>query len=141
MTSAALDNLVRAGLLKREAGDRREIEGLLESGRRRLADADRPSLSAESRFDLAYNAAHALALAAMRWHGYRPDRRRFVVFQALVHTLDMKPETARILDKCHARRNLAEYEGAFDIDMQLLTDLLAAAKDVQAAVEALIRNT
>jgi hypothetical protein len=38
----------------------------------RLTDSAKNSNSLESRFDLAYNAAHALCLAALRWHGYRP---------------------------------------------------------------------
>ena len=29
--------------------------------------------SLEGRFDLANNASHSLALAALRWHGYRAD--------------------------------------------------------------------
>ena len=44
---------------------------LLRSGDARLNDAANPSLSLESRFDLTYNAAHALALAALRRLGYR----------------------------------------------------------------------
>jgi hypothetical protein len=86
MTSKELENLVRAELLKPEPGDQKEFDGLLDSGRKRLADARNSALSSDSRFDLAYNAAHAFALAAMRWHGYRPDK-RFVVFQSLAHTL------------------------------------------------------
>jgi RNase P/RNase MRP subunit POP5 len=67
-----------------------------------------------SRFDLAYNAAHAFALAASRLNGYRPEN-RYVVFQALSHTLglDAKGLDAkiwRVLAKCHNGRNLAEYE-------------------------------
>ena len=132
-----LDNLVRAGVLKSEPPDQREFNSLLQSGRNRLTDAANEALSFESRFDLAYNAAHALSLAAMRWHGYRPDKQRFVVFQALVHTLKLAPETARILDKSHSRRNLAEYEGYFDPDFQLLDELLAATKIVRSEVEKL----
>jgi hypothetical protein len=45
-----------------------------------LKDAHHQGLSLESRFDLAYNAAHALCLAALRWHGYRSGN-RFIVFQ------------------------------------------------------------
>jgi hypothetical protein len=62
------------------------------------------------RFDLAYNAAHALSLAALRWHGYRPDE-RYIVFQALAHTLQMTPEEWRVLDQAHRRRNRFEYAG------------------------------
>jgi hypothetical protein len=52
--------------LAAEPADANEIAGLLRSGRARLADARNASLSLESRFDLAYNAAHALCLAALR---------------------------------------------------------------------------
>jgi hypothetical protein len=134
--SKELDNLVERGLLKSEAGDQSEFDGLVASGKRRLADARNRALADESRFTLAYDAAHAFSLAALRWHGYRPDK-RFVVFPALQHTLGVKPEVWRVLDKCHGVRNSAEYEGRFDLDAQLLSDLVAAADLVRNAVEAL----
>lgn len=137
MSLPELDNLVRTGVLKSEPPDQREFDSLLQSGQNRLRDADNKALSFESRFDLAYNAAHALSLAAMRWHGYRPDRHRFLVFQALVHTLKLAPEAARIPDKSHSRRNLAEYEGYFDADPQLLDELIAVTKIVRMEVEKL----
>ncbi len=71
MSHPQLDNLVRIGQLKAEPAAQGELEGLLRSGVRRLADASRSELSLESRFALAYNAAHALALAALRFRGYR----------------------------------------------------------------------
>lgn len=40
---------------------------------------DIESLSEEGKFTLAYGAAHALVLAALRWHGYRSDN-RYLVF-------------------------------------------------------------
>lgn len=137
MTSNELDNLVKSGLLKSEAGDQTEFDGLLDSGRKRLVDAHKTGLSAESRFDLAYNAAHAFSLASLRWRGYRPASKRYIVFQTLGHTLGIKPEIWRVLDKCHGSRNLFEYDGSFNVDGQLLTDLLAAAEVVAKAVEAL----
>src|SRR5438128_2701336 len=104
MTSAELD-MVRIGKLKREAPSDEEISGLLQSAEERIADAARPELSYSSRFDLAYNAAHAFALAALRRAGYRSDN-RYLVFQALPHTVGMAPERWRILAKAHERRNL-----------------------------------
>ena len=77
MNSNNLDNLVQSEVLKSEAPDQKEFNGLLESGRKRLADARKKDLAPESRFDLAYNSAHAFSLAALRWHGYRPDQKRF----------------------------------------------------------------
>ena len=142
MSSNELNNLVRTGALKAEPADQKEFDGLLNSGRTRLADAKKSNLALESQFDLAYNAAHALSLAAMRWHGYRPDK-RYIVFQSLAHTLGLGPEVWRVLDKAHGIRNSVEYEGALEVNKQMVVDLLKAAETVQAAVEKLgpVRTT
>ena len=67
-----LENLSGPGRpLAAEPADAEEFAGLKRSGLIRLRDADNAANSLESRFDLAYNAAHALSLAALRWHGYR----------------------------------------------------------------------
>jgi hypothetical protein len=136
MTSTELENLARAGDIGREPGSQTEFDGLLNAGRAWLKDAATESLSAESRFELAYIAAHALSLAALRWHGYRSDN-RYMVFQALPHTLGVPDSVWRVLSKCHKRRNKTDYEGRFEVDDQLLKDLLAAAEKVSAAVVAL----
>lgn len=72
--------------LAAEPADAAELTGLKRSGLARLQDAGNTTLSLEGRFDLAYNAAHALSLAALRWHGYRAGN-RYIVFQVLPHTL------------------------------------------------------
>ncbi|HWH82488.1 MAG TPA: hypothetical protein VNU71_09645 [Burkholderiaceae bacterium] len=131
-----LDNLVRARQLKAEAGAQGEIDGLIRSGAARLADAGNASLSPESRFDLAYNASHALALAALRWHGYRSEN-RYIVFQCLTHTLALPAEQWRVLDQAHRKRNLAEYEGDVEIDAELLAALLRVATEVASRVRRL----
>ncbi|RPJ50449.1 MAG: hypothetical protein EHM23_35350 [Acidobacteria bacterium] len=66
MTSANLQNLVRIGELVEEPARADELSGLKQSGLSRLADAERTDLSFESRFDLAYNAAHAASKALSR---------------------------------------------------------------------------
>lgn len=86
MTSSNLSNLAKLGKLKAEPPAQPELDGLLRSGRIRLADARNAANALESRFDLAYNAAHSLSLAALRWHGFRSED-RYLVFQALEHTL------------------------------------------------------
>jgi len=135
MTSPELENLVRLGQLKHEPPIASEIRGLLRSGEARLADARRAELSLESRFDLAYNAAHALALAGLRLRGYRSVN-RFLVFQVLPHTLGLSPATWRVLSKGHEARNTAEYEGGLDVDEGLVEDLIKAAEAVRAALRA-----
>jgi hypothetical protein len=96
------------------------------------------NLSLESRFDLAYNAAHALCLAALRYQGFRP-KHRYIVFQVLPHTLSLGPEVWRVLAKCHDLRNLAEYEGDLDIDERLVNDLLEACRAVAEKIDLLPR--
>lgn len=109
MTSP-FDNLAGPGKpLKVEPPDAREFAGLKRSGMARLQDAANEVLSLEGRFDLAYNAAHALCLAALRWHGYRSTN-RYIVFQLLPHTLGLGAPVWRVLSKCHDVRNLGEYE-------------------------------
>ena len=136
MTSA-FENLCGPGKpLKAEPPDAKEFAGLKRSGLARLKDAGINTLSLESRFDLGYNAAHALCLAALRWHGYRSSN-RYIVFQLLPHTLGLGPEVWRVLSKCHDLRNLGEYEGDLNIDERIVTDLLAACRIVVTKVQAL----
>lgn len=136
MSLAPLDNLVRIGQLKAEPAAQTEFDGLLRSGKVRLRDAGNAGLGLESRFDLAYNAAHALALAALRWHGYRSEN-RYLVFQSLTHTLVLPPEQWRVLDRAHRKRNLSEYEGNLDIDEALLAALIRVADEVAKRAGAL----
>ena len=134
---SAFDNLCGPGKpLRAEPPDPAEFLGIKRAGFARLADARNASLSLESRFDLAYNAAHSLSLAALRWHGYRPSQ-RYIVFQLLPETLGLGPEIWRVLAKCHDLRNRGEYEGALDINDRLVVDLLLACNAVRRQVSLL----
>jgi hypothetical protein len=129
MTSALEKLAGPNGPLAAEPPDEKEIAGLMKSGKARLRDARNDALALESRFDLAYNAAHALCLAALRRCGYRA-KQRYIVFQALPHTLGLGPEVWRVLDKCHGIRNVAEYEGTLDVGERIVADLVAACVTV-----------
>lgn len=129
MASEYLDNLVRSGVLKEEPPTADEVSGLVRSGTVRLADAKNERLNLESRFDLAYNAVHALSLAALRIAGYRA-KNRYVVFQCLGHTLGLPSEKWRVLDQAHRKRNLAEYEGDVDVDESLVDGLIRLTQEV-----------
>lgn len=120
--------------LSREAPDAKEIEGLIQSGQLRLIDSKNENLSLESRFDLAYNASHALSLAALRNAGYRSSN-RYIVFQSLQHTLGLGPGVWRVLSKCHDLRNRTEYGGEFGANEGLLRDLIDAGERVLKAFE------
>jgi hypothetical protein len=137
MTSA-FENLCGPGKpLKPEPRDAAEISGLQRSGLNRLQDSKRAELSLEGRFDLAYNAAHAFCLAALRWHGYRSSN-RYIVFQLLPHTLGLGPEVWRVLAKCHEIRNLGEYEGDLNLDDRIVVDLTEATEKVSEKLRTLI---
>ena len=133
MSNEKLDNLVRIGQLKAEDAKPEEIAGLVQSGLARLTDSKNDSLSVESRFDLAYNAAHALSLAALRSVGYRSGK-RYLVFQCLQYTLALPDEQWRVLDQAHRKRNIAEYEGSSEVDEQLLEALIRVTDEVAARI-------
>ena len=136
MSHKELDNLVKIGKLKTQPYDEAEYRGLVKSAQRRLGDARKSTLATESRFDLAYNASHSLALAALRYCGYRPGG-RYLVFQTLGQTVGMAPPLWRVLSKCHDLRNLAEYEGQSEVDAKLLSELIRIATELEHAVMAL----
>jgi hypothetical protein len=120
MSKQALDNLVAIRKLRVEPALRAEFEGMIRSARKRLADAQNEELEADSQFDLAYGAAHRLALAALRQHGYRSEDRISADLQIFL--------------RAQNERNLAEYEGRTEIDEQLLADVIRCTKKLDAAV-------
>jgi hypothetical protein len=133
MAKPELDNLVKINRLKVEPPLRKEYDGMLKSARRALTDAQNESIETDSQFDLAIEAAHKFALAALRPEGYRSEN-RITVFQTLVHTIGLNNADLQIFLKAHNERNLAAYQGRVDIDEKLLTDLIAATKRLSAAV-------
>ncbi len=122
----ALVNLAKIGQLKPEPASAVEIQRLLDMAERHLHDARQTNVSVEGRFLSAYSAAHAGALAALRWHGYRSEN-RYTVFQVLEHTLVWPPAQWRQLDRAHNQRNLAEYEGYLEVELSEVDNLVALA--------------
>ncbi len=113
MAADPLQNLSGPGKpLKAEPPDAAETAGLLRTGRARLQDAANPALSLESRFDLAYNAAHALCTAALQLA--TSGRTALHRLQCCLRAWAWAP-VWRVLDKCHNTRNLGEYR-LLDID-------------------------
>jgi hypothetical protein len=137
MSLPELDNLVRIGQLKAEPRNAQEVTRMLAMAQTRLSDAKLSNLSLEGRFTSAYNAAHAAALAALRWHGYRSEN-RYTVFQCLTHTLGWPANRWRVLDTAHQKRNLAEYEGYLEVEESTVAEMCALVQGLIADVQALI---
>lgn len=133
MGKQELDNLVKIGSLKAEAASRKEFDGMAASARRSLVDAQNENIETDSQFELAYGAAHRLALAALRQQGYRSEN-RITVFQTLAHTLGTDPDDIQTFLRAHNERNLAEYEGRTNIDAKLLAKLILCTKKLETAV-------
>jgi hypothetical protein len=128
---------VRAGQLKAEPRNEAETHRMLAMARTRIADARLPALSLEGRFTSAYNAAHAAALAALRFHGYRSEN-RYTVFQCLTHSVGWSAARWRVLDAAHRKRNLAEYEGFLEVEESTVRELSALVDELIADVAKLI---
>jgi len=139
-----LENLARAGQLAAEPSSADEIGRLLAGAEDQLRDSRNSSLSAPSRFILAYGASHALALAALRAAGYRPvasKGHRKIIFQALGSTAGAPTELWVALDRYHDRRNAAEYEAAPRASEAEAKDLVELTTTLQKLVlERLKRN-
>lgn len=136
-----LENLARVRQLNAEPPDKRELANLLRSADQVLRDSRKTVLSLESRFSLAYNAAHSLALAALRASGYRPSSsgHRIVLFQVLEITADVPRQLALALAQYHVHRSKVEYEGRVPSGSET-EDLIKLTDQLQALVEKRVKR-
>jgi hypothetical protein len=130
-----LENLARARQLHAEPPDEQEIAKLLSAARSFTADARAAGLSTRGRFSLACNAAHSLALAALRSAGFRPagSGHRRIVFQVLEFTAGASAQLALALAQHHDRRNKIEYEASEPSKLET-DDLVNLVADLNALV-------
>lgn len=112
MAHDELDNLVRIRQLSVGDATESEIRNLIERGLKKLRDSKRVELDPESQFDLVYNAAHALSLAALRFAGYRSEN-RYTVFQCTQHTIDSL--ISRVIVSKFAQFNLVDIVDNFGV--------------------------
>ena len=136
--ASPLDNLCGpTGDLAHEAPDEEEYAHHIDNGLKKLHDGKNRDLNLVSRFDLAYNAAFHLSLAALRRIGYRPKDKRYIVFQALPHTLQLGADVWRVLNNCHDIRNSDTYRITYLINEKLIDDLIAACQKVADKISTL----
>jgi hypothetical protein len=138
-----LQNLERAGRLRPEPADARELSRYLASAEEFIADARKAANKPASRFTLGYNAAHALAVAALRANDYRTAQERGhrrLVFELLPHSCGAQSADALALVRAHEKRNVIEYDGIAEITEREVVDLVAVAGRVQASVQAWLKR-
>ena len=52
-----------------------------------------------------------------------------IYFSSVMHTTELSQVHIRLFPKCHEKRNLAEYEGYYEVDEQLLSELIENTKN------------
>jgi hypothetical protein len=137
-----LQNLERAGRLRPEPADVRELSRYLASAKQFLVDA-RAAIQPASRFMLAYSAAHALAVAALRANDYRTAQERGhrrLVFEVLPHSCGAQSADALALVRAHEKRNVVEYDGIAEITEREVADLAAVTARVHESVHAWLKR-
>lgn len=110
-----LQNLLRIGRLKQHVPTPAEVQRLLASIDRNLADAAVSSISDETRFDAAYKSVMQCALVALLAAGYRPSTsepgHHQTMIQSLPLTLGADDDAWVVLDALRRQRNANDYTG------------------------------
>jgi hypothetical protein len=138
-----LKDWLASGWLIEHRSDRVEITGFLALAERDLQDARTADLSADWRFNIAYNAALQLANAALAAAGYRVGRggsHHHHAIQSLAHTLGLDASTLRLLDLFRKKRNMAEYDAAGMVSDQEAREMLDLAVGIREAFVAWLRR-
>lgn len=137
-----LENLVDKGLI-REAATPEEVQRLLRKAAVRLADGESDAISAESRFDLAYEAVLQLAICALRANGYRPGSKgghHVMALQSLSKSIDYPSEKIRLLDEFRRQRAIGLYDGSFEPTAAELEALTKAGRDLESSLKAWLKQ-
>lgn len=137
-----LDNLVGKGL-QREPTDTREISRFLAKIDIKLADCRSGGISADSRFDIAYEAMLQIGLCALRANDLRPDSRgghHILALQTLATTIGFPKDKIRLIDTFRKQRAAGLYDGSFAPSEAEVDALLALAAEMKAHLERWMRK-
>lgn len=111
----SLENLVKINQLLHHTTNPQEVQRLLISADRNLADSRNESISDETRFDAAYKAIMQCAMVALMANGYRPSTttpgHHQTMIQSLGLTLGVDNKVWIVLDSLRKKRNLNDYSG------------------------------
>jgi hypothetical protein len=132
------------GWLKPHKTSREEIANLLAIVDRDLSDATNESISPDSRFGIAYNAALKLCTILLFTSGYSADKARhhYLTIQAMPFILgnDRKPD-AQYLDTCRNKRNIAEYHYVGNVTERDVEELADFVKELKGTVRDWLKET
>lgn len=134
----SLRDWLRAGWLAEHTSSREEISDLLGVADRDLGDCRTAGLSADWRFNIAYNAALQAATAALAAAGFRASRQshHHRVIQSLAHTIGLNAASILRFDAFRKKRNISGYEAAGHISEQEADEVAEFAEELRERVGA-----
>jgi hypothetical protein len=141
--SVSFEIWLKEGRLKRHKPARQEIASLVALADRRLADSRVAGLSTEGRFLLAYNAAVALASAALHAAGYRTSTNlpghHAITIASLALTVGADRAAVGALEAWRKKRNRATYEASAAFSEHEIDELVRLVGKLRAELEAWLR--
>jgi len=119
-----------------------EIKDLLAISDRDLKDCQSEGLSADWRFNIAYNALLQAATAALAAAGYRAgrDAHHYRILQSLEFTAGPDVSVLRHLDAFRKKRNLAGYDRIGAVSDLEVREIIRTARTIRRQVETWIRE-
>lgn len=137
----SLQDWLNQGWVTEHKSSAHEIKGLLALVERDLHDCRTGQLSADWRFNIAYNAALQAATAALAAAGYRAarDGHHYRVIQSLGLTIGAASGTVRHLDAFRKKRNLSSYEVGGRISDQEANEMAKLAEKLRDEVQRWIK--
>jgi hypothetical protein len=121
------------GWLRRHKTSPREIQDLLRLVARDLSYCEATGLSADWKFNIAYNASLQIATIALATSGYRTSRtaHHFRTLQSLAFTLKLPSAQIDQLDHFRKKRNTSDYEQADLISDQEVREMASLARELR----------
>jgi len=137
----SLEDWRSSGWLSSHQSSAREVVELLALADRDLRDCQAAGLSADWKFNIAYNALLQAATAALA-AGYRASRElhHYRVLQSLALTVGLDGSAIRKLDAFRKKRSLTAYERIGAVSDQEVGEMGQTARTVRRQVEAWIRK-
>lgn len=133
--SEQLQGLEKIGRVNPHVATVVEIQQHLNDAKDFLSDASKKDNTLGGRFGNAKSAAHALLMAAIKMHGYRPTGEkghRFILYEVFDALLPAAAGAKAVLSLAHKLRNRSEYDGdPIDITRGIVDDLVSAVTNVR----------
>ena len=125
--------MLRIGQLQQHEANARQVNKLLESSVRCLADAAQNSITPETRLEAAYRAIIQLSILGLWANGYRASSSKpghhQTMIQSLVHSVGVDTDDMQLLDSFRVKRNAINYTGE-DTDVASVKACLAAGNQL-----------